>query len=187
MNKKRLISLFVLSAVVVAAGVIAFEEYMPITTVYSNSLMLKGTPVELAKDADYAIVGTVSDMTPIRVSMSQPGDDDVVFTDVTLTVESDVFGNYDEETINFRILGGEADRLRLVAEDSPKLRLGERLFVLIGEDPENYTFDGKNYLIGQAQGALKVTADGQLVDKYLGDVYNKDLILNQTKQIKNTP
>lgn len=187
MNKKLLASLFALSAVAVAAGAIAFEEYMPTTTVYSSSLMLKGTPVELAEDADYAIVGTVSDMTPIRVSMSQPGDDDKVFTDVTLTVEEDVFGNYDEETIIFRILGGEVDRLRLVAEESPELRLGERLFVLIGEDPENYTFDGKNYLIGQAQGALEITADGQLVDKYRGDAYNKDLVLNQTKQIRSTP
>ena len=185
MNKKLLATLFALSVVAVTAGIMAFEEYMPTTTAYSSSLMLKATPVELAEDADYAIVGTVSNMTPIRVSMSLPGDDDKVFTDVTLTVEEDVFGNYDESTISFRILGGEADRLRIFAEDSPELQLGERIFVLIGEDSENYTFGGRNYLIGQAQGALEITADGQLIDKYRGDTYNKDLVIHQIKQIRN--
>lgn len=187
MNKKLLALLFALLFVAVAAGVMAFEERMPTTTVYSSSLMLKKTPVELAEQADYAIVGTVSNMTPVRVSMSQPGDDDKVFTDITLVVEEDVFENYGEETISFRILGGEADGLRLVAEESPKFRSSERVFVLIGEDPENYTFDGRSYLVGQAQGALEITGDGQLVDKYRGDAYGKDLVLSQVKQIKGVP
>ena len=187
MNKKLLALLFALLAVAAAAGVMAFEEHMPTTTVYSSSLMLKKTPVELAEQANYGIIGTVSNMTPVRVSMSQPGDDDKVFTDVTLVVEEDIFENYGKEMISFRILGGEADGLRLVAEESPKFRLSERVFVLIGVNPENYTFDGRNYLVGQAQGALEITEDGQLVDKYRGDAYGKDLVLSQVKQIKGVP
>ena len=184
MDKKLLALLFALLAVAVVAGVVAFEERIPTTTVHSSPLMLKKTPVELAEQADYAIVGTVSDMTPVRVSMLQSGDDDKVFTDITLVVEEDVFENYGKETISFRILGGEADGLRLVAEESPKFQSNERVFVLIGENPENYTFDGKNYLVGQAQGALEITEDGQLVDKYRGDAYSKDLVLSRAKQVK---
>lgn len=181
MNKK-LLGFFALAAVAVAAGIAAFEWYAPPATERPSSLMVETGPVELAEEADYAVIGTVTNMVPMRTPQLE--DNDTVVTDIMLIVEEDVFGNHDEETISFRILGGEADGLSVSAEDSPEFRLGEMVLVFVSEDPENHTFGGEKYLVGQAQGALEVTADGQLVDKYIGNTYNKDLVLDWVKQTK---
>jgi hypothetical protein len=183
--KNKNITLLALSTVVVAlVSFVAFEEFGPTTRVYSAAVMIPKTPVQIAGEADYAIVGIVKDMTPIRVDMPNPGDEDRVYTDVTIQVLDDVYSNYGEKTISFRIMGGEASKLKMVAEESPDFRLGETVLVYINQDPDNYTFQGHNYLVGQAQGALSIDEHGNATDKYRGNTFNKDLIVSQSKLSK---
>lgn len=181
--KRTTISFLALSAVVALAGVMAFEEFKPTEKRLVAAVMVPVTPTNAIQQAEYAISGKVIDMQAQRVTLV-PFDSDTVITTVTMQVNDDLLGNYDDKTIQFQIEGGEADKLRVIVEHSPEIELGENLVVFLNtSDGEQYPYQEGKYLVGEAQTAYEIKGNA-LKDKYSNNEYSRSLVLSQIQSIR---
>ena len=184
MNKKSL-SLVAISVVAIAmVGFVSMDFSQEIKSTDMSVLMKAQTPFDLAEQADYVIEGTVIDMKAVLIDMPKERDEDRIVTEVTLSVDSDIMNNYGEETITFAIFGGQIGEYIFTSNVSPEFVLGEKVLVYIGEDKENYSYQGRNYVLGNSQGVLEIKDDGTLVDKFRETVYDKELVISKSQQVK---
>jgi len=183
--KKKSLSLVAISVVAIAmVGFISMDFSPETKSTEMNVLMKAQTPFDLAEQADYVIEGTVIDMKVVLVDMPKERDADRIFTEVTLSVDADIMNNYGEDTITFAIFGGQVGELTFSANVSPEFTIGEKVLVYIGENKENYTYQGRNYVLGHSQGVLEIKDNGTLVDKFRETVYDKELVISKSQQIK---
>ncbi len=186
MNKKSL-SLVAISVVAIAmVGFVSMDFSPEIQSVDMSVLMKAVTPFDLAEQADYVIEGTVIDMKTVLLDMPKENDNDRIITEVTLSVNTDVMNNYGKDTITFAIYGGQIGEIIHSSDASPELVIGEKVLVYIGEDIENYSYQGRNYVLGNSQGVLEIKDNGTLVDKFRETVYDKELVISKSLQIKGT-
>jgi len=183
--KNKSLSLVAISVVAIAmVGFVSMDFSPEITSTDMSVLMNSQTPFDLAEKADYVIEGTVIDMKVVRLDMPKENDNDRIITEVTLSVDADIMNNYGEDTITFAIYGGQVGELTFSSNVSPEFAMGEKVIVFIGEDKENYSYQGRNYVLGHSQGVLEIKDNGTLVDKYRESVYDKELVISKSQQIK---
>lgn len=139
---------------------------------------------ELTQLSDYAIIGTVESMTPVKVEMTNPGDDPRVYTDVVINVQEDLFKKYDQKQISVRVMGGEVPSLKMTVEDSPKFEIGKSVFVFVnGPEKAGYTFAGHNYVAGQAIGTYDLKND-RATQQFSGESLQQSELVSQVQQFK---
>lgn len=182
MNKKLTMIPMIVAVIAIGAIAVTYQPGQQVADV--NGVLHQQSLEELSTKADYAIVGTVEKITPVKVDMPKPSDEPRVYTDVLINVEEDVFNNYQDKQISVRILGGETETLKMNVDFSPEFKIGERVFLFVMDDSSSgYTFAGHNYVAGQTQGAYDLT-NGQAKQQYSGETLQKDSLISQVKQFK---
>ena len=117
---------------------------------------------ELAAESAHAILGVViqTNAIPYNITManvtSVNGTEiirETIFTEVTVAVNEDLRGTYDDKLITFRFEGGSIDDTKVINPNAPTFELGEQVLVLVGEpDP-----DGYHPIVGQVNGKYSIT------------------------------
>ncbi len=181
MNKK--LSIIPIVIAVVAIGSFAILDKPQRMDAHVSSVMYEHTLDELIVKAEYAIVGTVEKITPIRVDMPKESDEDRVYTDILINVKEDLFNKYKDKQISIRILGGETDTMTMTSDSSPSFEIGKDVFVLVSEKSDGYTFNGHHFVVGQIQGTYDLT-NGVAKHQYSGNSIQTSDLISQVKQVK---
>lgn len=80
----------------------------------------------------------------------------LVFSDVTLKVNEDLFGQYDQKEITVRIMGGETPNMTHVSSDDASFDKNEHVLVFVA-GPEPDSIWGDNYYVaGLELGKYKI-------------------------------
>ena len=170
MNSKVLyFSLIAVVAISVGAFTEAKTETNPIIVNTISSSMID-VPIEImVNTAEYVIVGKVISVEPVVYidpklqsdKLANTNEDIIILekeilSDVTIGVEEDLFGLYDEEMITVRVPGGEINGYRTVHESSSEFTEGERVILFVGHG-QSYNISGDHYtVIGYDQGTIRL-------------------------------
>lgn len=109
-------------------------------TIVLNSTISDLALISLADEASYAILGVVTQINPIPYNLTEYNQ--TVFTDVTIAVNENLKGTYDDPLITIRFEGGETQDLIVINEDAPRFEVGESVFVLLKESDNTYALAG---------------------------------------------
>lgn len=158
-------------------------EVITVSTLYREML-----PDEVIDEAKYAIIGKVAKLQPMRIEMPDDNDQDEVHTIVTLKVKEDLFDNYPLKKIQFRVQGGEASGLRMIAEDGPAFQKGEVVLVFLGMGEEQeYPFGDELYLIAGEQGVFDyLEINEKIQDRFLNKEYDQKDLIKMVKKEKGS-
>ncbi len=166
-----------LSSIIIAAGLgfsyseLNVSESEPLVNIVQGSMM--NLPLQyLVDNADYAIVGTVSQTSPIvythlelaekkrlLTSTGMDDNDTIIFdreilTDVTIQVEEDLFGKYTESIIVVRVQGGEIPGYITIDELSPTYSVGDRVTIFVAPGDSYSISSVHNTVLGMYQGVI---------------------------------
>lgn len=108
----------------------------------------------LAKETQYAIIGKVTEITPVIVERDGMK---TVFSDVTLKVEKDLNGNYEEKEITVRIQGGEKDGLKTVSDIDASFERNERVLIFVPQKEPESIWGDNYYVAGMYQGKFNLS------------------------------
>ncbi len=158
MLNKKLTIVPVLAAVIALGSFALTLDDEPTSSHMTNSSYLQNLD-EISEIAEYAIIGTVEKMTPVRVDMPKESDEDRVYTDVTIKVKEDLFGKYTDEQISVRILGGQANGFTMTTDFEPKFTIGKDVLVYVSEISDGYTYNDYRFVVGHSQGTFDDNGD----------------------------
>ena len=150
------------------------ETQEKIVQVISGS-MPNYTLEQLASGTKYAIIGKVTQITPIAVETERM--EETVFSDVVVKVKEDLNGLYDKKEISVRIEGGTVDNLQTISEVTAEFEVGEKvLFFVADKDPDSMWGDNY-YVAGGYLGKYSLDDNGNAHrDKINDSIGEKDLV-----------
>lgn len=113
---------------------------------------------ELKDMSTYIVIGKVTEILPSRWSsiptdLKNPTDNQVMFTDVNISIEEYLKNPLPQQNITVRTMGGETDDYVYEVDLSPKFQHGERVLLFLSHDtypaysnisPEHYIVTGYN-------------------------------------------
>lgn len=167
-----------------------------------SSSMVDATLEQIGDYADYAIVGTVLNITPVIyvdpdraaqkaiVEKQQFAEGEMslivlekeILTDVKIKVEEDLFGKYNEKFITVRVPGGEIPTQKTIHEQSTPFVKGERVIVFVGNG-QSYSISEDNYTVmGLDQGTVRL--DDKVVSKFATNGMSENDIKNKIRSLK---
>ncbi|KXS44388.1 hypothetical protein HWN40_00160 [Methanolobus zinderi] len=130
----------------------------------------------LPKKSDVIIIGTMKEFLPSKwntADVKRPHDsiedfesNDVIYTDVVITVNEYLKNQLDEDEVIVRILTGTVDNDVSTADYEASFQPGENVLLYLVEDDWKYTKDigPKHYFVlGSMQGKLTLKDDGTAV------------------------
>lgn len=122
------------------------------------------TPEFLANSTSHALLGVVTQINSVPVQYDEAGVQQV-FTDVVIAVNEDLKGEYLDALITVRVDGGETDTGIVIHESAPRFKVGEMVFIFVG-DKEPESIYGDNYHVaGQYQGKYSIQESGFAVNQ----------------------
>ena len=131
------------------------------------------TPEFLANSTRHALLGVVTQVNPVPVQYNETGAPQV-FTDVVIAVNEDLKGEYRDPLITVRVDGGETDTEIVIYESAPKFKVGERVFVFVGDKDPDGAYGDNYHVAGQYQGKYTVTESGLAVNRDHGRILTLD-------------
>jgi len=144
------------------------------TRIGVDGLLDNWGPQDMAKRAQYVLIGTVNDKIVSSID-SDPArhDKPMVYTDIVIDVEQDVAEKYKDSQITVRTLGGKTDKYWVDVSYSPTFEIGEKVLMFVSKEPESEM--GDNYFVlAQELGKYKIV-DG----KAYGKDHEKGIDLDQ--------
>jgi len=134
----------------------------------------------MAKNTEYAIIGTVTKITPIVVETDKMNP--TVFSDITVQVEQDLDGKYAGETFTVRNIGGETRELKTTHDAAADVKVGERILFFAVKEPSSM-FGDNYYIAGLKQGKISLE-NGRASGYHIFDSSEVDLI-KEIKTLRN--
>lgn len=177
MEQKIKISLMAIIAIAgISTGVFAFESSE--NTEVSKNTVITGSVhdysiEELSQGATYAISGKVKQIESTIVIRD---DRQYVFSDVTINVKDDLFGNYNEKEITVRIQGGQVDDISTVSHVDASFEKNERVLVFVAGIEPNSIWGDNYYVAGMFTGKFNLDENGDAKKSFDNTKYvEKDL------------
>ncbi|PAV12601.1 hypothetical protein ASJ81_20165 [Methanosarcina spelaei] len=140
-----------------------------------SSILEKYTYEDLSNKSDTIVIGTVMETLPSRWNSidgtkSDTIDeftlDNLIYTDIKISVDSYVKNPLSSKEIIVRVVGGKVGKDRFVSEDEPSFKSGERVLLYLHEDDNPATKDTSpdHFVVtGYMQGKFTLTGDGKAV------------------------
>ncbi len=129
---------------------------------------------DLSKKSNIIVTGTVKEILPSKwntpdgtkpdKAIKDLNSDDIIYTDVTISVDKYLKNPQNSQEVIVRILGGNVNKDAMSAEDEPSFKVGEKVLLYLGEDTDQATKNvGPQHfaVIGHSQGKFTLTANGQ--------------------------
>lgn len=186
MKKQSSIILSLIAVAVIGTGILSTVNTDSKHTSYIGTT-LPEYPIEfLAKETPFAIKGQVIDLVSVPIQYDAVGIPNV-FTDVVMAVDSDLKGQYTDDTITVRVQGGETDSEKFVYESSPEFSVGEKVFLFVADKEPNSIYGDNYYVAGLQHGKYNLDVPGEAKnknsDRDMTDKALEDII--QTAKIKS--
>lgn len=134
---------------------------------------------ELDNRSQTIVIGTITEIFPSKwntddgkrrgVTIDDIGENDTMYTDIIVSVESYLKNPLDQEEVRVRIEGGEDGLVTMTIDSEPSFYKGEKVLVYLCEDTYPYFKDiGPEHFIvtGYSQGKFSLTDDGIAVRAY---------------------
>lgn len=199
MNKKLMFFSMIVAIAVVSIGAISATtqetqiEPQMIQTISSS--VMDASLEQIAEHTEYAIVGEVTKIEPIIYTdpdrAKEKVDNEIsgliiidreILSDVTIKVEEDLFGKYNEKFITVRVPGGEIPTQKTIHDQSTPFVKGERVIVFVGNG-QSYSISEDNYtVIGLDQGTVRL--DDKVVSKFATNGMSENDIKNKIRSLK---
>lgn len=145
---------------------------VPTGDLRASKLYAQISPEEAAEQADYALIGMITKLQPIGVTIDEI---QYVHTIVSMRIIEDLFGNYPIPTIQFRIEGGTIDGITMDIEDPVEFVKGEPtlVFLTIGSS-EAFPFGAENILFGGPQLIFDYDEEAETVNSRYGVSHDRE-------------
>ncbi len=162
-----------------------FVLFSSLFTISEADALIESMSLEdLAKEAEFVVIGEVTEISPLVPGYLLPFTDgyDRFQFDVTLSVENDLDGKYGQDIIVFRIMDSRED-FGMYTEDEQNFEIGERVLVFIGEkEPDSIMGDA--YLVyGVTQGKY-LLQDGIVYGTDFPEGIGEDELISKIKNIR---
>lgn len=204
MNKKLTFFSVIVAIAAVSVGTLTYStletEAIPQMIQTKSSAMIDAPLEMIAGSSKYVIVGEVLNIKPVvyidtdravqkteveslvfKDNMRLVVMEKEILSDVTIKVEEDLFGKYNEKLITVRVPGGEIPTQKTIHDQSPTFVIGERVILFVGNG-QSYDISADNYtVLGLEQGTIKL---GEKVEsKFANDNTTESKIKNQIKSL----
>lgn len=135
------------------------------TQILVDGLLDNWGPQDMAKRAQYVLIGTVKDQIVSSVDTDPARwNKPMVYTDVVIDVEHDIANKYKDSQMTVRTLGGKTDKYWVNVSFSPTFEIGEKVLIFVSKEPRSEM--GDNYFVlAQQLGKYKIEG---------GKAYGKD-------------
>jgi len=194
-NNTPKISLATMIAIIgIATSIIAINEISNETSQLGTQELviqeIKGsmdnyTLEELASGANYAIIGTVKQITPVIVekNIDENRKYKTIFSDVEIQVEKDLNGLYTDDTISVRIQGGQSGNLKVVSELDPTFEVNELALFFVADKEPNSIWGDNYYVAGLHLGKYSLS-DGDANREKVGDRQTERDLISKIQTIR---
>lgn len=185
MNQKISLLSIIAIAAIGTLGLMSMNSQDEIKVTEQVVEHVKGTLVnysveELSEGTPYAIIGKVRQITPVLVE-TEIGEK--VFSDIVVKVQKDLNGNYDEEEITVRILGGEVESRKTISHFSPTFDKNEKVLFFVADKEPQSIYGDNYYVAGMSVGKYSINND-KAVKHSSGEVKQLDDIVSKIQKIK---
>lgn len=172
-NKTKISMMAIVAILGISTGVYAMNNDAIGNENYVKGSLPNYSLEELSIGATHAIIGEVKTITPIQVERENRN---YIFSDVVLSVERDLFGDYNQKEITVRIQGGQLNDLSTVAYDDASFNLNERVLVFVaGPEPESIWKDSY-YVAGLTHGKYNLSNEKASQSDFVSSISESDLI-----------
>lgn len=153
-----------IAVLVVGITAIAMSTQIGPRQMSVDGLLDNWGPQDMAKRAQYVLIGTVNDKTVSSVDHDPARwEKPMVYTDVTIDVDQDVAEKYKDQQITVRTLGGKTDKYWINVSYSPTFEIGDKVLIFVSREPGSEM--GDNYFVlAQEFGKYKIV-DGKAYGK----------------------
>lgn len=131
---------------------------MGVVTNLSSTTIIRADLPELVQDAESIALGTVTDKECSWIVGD--GNHKLIYTTYALEVEELIKGYTTQNSITFKVVGGEVGDVSLKVPSAPHFEIGERVIVLLWPDGYERLSD----VVGWSQGDFHVV-DGIVVER----------------------
>ncbi|SES92979.1 hypothetical protein SAMN04488587_1635 [Methanococcoides vulcani] len=158
-------------------------------TVGISALLEYVTPEEMSNRSDVILIGTVKEILPCKwntVDGERPTDDiydlgrnDLIYTDVVVSVDQYLKNPLSEKEVIVRTQGGGDGYVIMDVEDEPSFASGEKVLLYLTNDTYSPTKDfGPEHFVvtGVSQGKFTLTDDGRATQ--IGESLSLDELLD---------
>ncbi len=134
---------------------------------------------ELDIRSELIVIGTVKEILPAKWNtqngkrrgdtVDEFGEDDTIYTDIIVSVESYLKNPLNQEEIRVRIEGGEDELVSMSVDYEPQFKEGENVLIYLRKDtyPNFKDVGPKHYVVtGYCQGKFSLTDDQMAVRPY---------------------
>lgn len=169
--------------VVTVVGIVSVATLNSAPTVtHVDGLLDPWSLADVSDNSRYIVKGTIVNLTTTVEEESEVfGDKAIVFTDAVITIDEELTGNYSEDQITVRTVGGKTDEYWTASSIHPEFKLREKVVLFIGYEPDSEM--GDNYFVMGHRLGKYILQNG----KAFGDEYKNGLdenqFLSQVRQI----
>ena len=165
--KFSLIAITAIAALSTAMFAFDSQDVQPQKVMITGGSLQNFSVEDLSEGAKYVINGKVKDIQPVEDdSMGET----IVFSDVTIKVKEELFGNYDEKEITVRVMGGETPNVKHISHDDASFEKNEHVLVFVA-GPEPDSIWGNNYYVAGLELGKYKFENGKAIQK---DKQDKD-------------
>ena len=184
-NKISLLSIVAIAAI----GSFALMSFSSQDEIKANDLVIDtvhGTMQnysveELSQGTPFAIIGKVTQITPVLVD-TEIGEK--VFSDVTVKVQKDLNDAYDQKEITVRVLGGEAETIKTISHFSTTFEKNEKVLFFVADKEPNSIYGDNYYVAGVAVGKYRIHNDKAVKSADPHETENLDDLVEKIKKSK---
>ncbi len=166
-NKWLIITIAIITAAV-AVGVVGYLAIAKPTLIEGGgSAMPEIAPLDdLVKDSSLIVIGKVIEEKPSKKDFdSDNASVEFVYTEYVIKVDRYLYSkDVNDDSITIKVLGGKVDFMEFVFEDSPSLKVGDRVLLLLDNRPDGF-YEGSWYVVGWRQGAYNLV-DGMAYNQF---------------------
>ena len=113
---------------------------------YVDGLLDPWSIQDVSDNAQYVIKGTIVDIiVSVDENSEKFGNKPIVFTDAVIAIEEKFAGEYLDNKITIRTVGGKTDEYWTSSAIHPEFKLGETVVVFVGYEPDSEM--GDNYFV----------------------------------------
>ncbi len=159
--------LIITIAIIITVGVVGYLAITKPTLIKGGgSAMLEIVPLDdLVKDSSLIVIGKVIEEKPSKKDFdSDNASVEFVYTEYVIKVERYLYSkDINDDSITIKVLG-KVDFMEFVFEDSPSLKVGDRVLLLLDNRPDGF-YKGSWYVVGWRQGAYNLV-DGMAYNQF---------------------
>lgn len=139
---------------------------------------------DLTTRSKYLIIGTVTNIVSTDPVVDELHTVTKIYSDVTVSVEKDLSGQYSDKQITVRIQGGESNTTRVISEIDPQFSVGQRVLLFVADKEPDTVWGDHYYVAGLKLGKYDL-ANGKAIGPEYPNGIDELQFISKIKQIKN--